>query len=230
MAKEARMAQGSAAGPRPDDEPPRSTKTKARIIRLRDIHGPGTVVLVLVLAPVLALLVYQLLCILRQGQSCALGDLHQAIHHQLRILAHAVSGLVSATMRDLLLRTGLFGAAALTGLAPTPADATLLYVSSYIGTVTTLNLTLGADGVGSSLTTLSTTNGCAPSPSWLTLDRANGVLYCSDEGLSTPNSTLSSFKTGADGKLTQLGKVETINGPVSSVIYGEGGRGLALAQ
>lgn len=119
-----------------------------------------------------------------------------------------------------------------TTLGPYSASATLLYASSYSGTVTTLNLTLptGAGGANASLEAVSSSRGCAPNPSWLTLDAAAGVLYCTDEGLSTRNGTLSSFRTSKSGVLAQLDKVDTINGPVSAVIYGEGGRGLALAQ
>ena len=105
---------------------------------------------------------------------------------------------------------------------------TLLYVSSYAGTITTLNLTQSPDGT--TLTLVATSDGCSPNPSWLTLDSTNARLYCLDEGLDTLNGTLSSFEIQRSGALARLDKVETINGPVSAVVYGDGGRGLALAQ
>lgn len=115
--------------------------------------------------------------------------------------------------------------------APAPAAAAILYASSYSGTITTLNLTLsGGKGTQSTLQSLSTSNGCAPSASWLALDRPNAKLYCTDEGLTTDHGTVSSFTTGPDGKLEQLSKVETISGPVSAVLFGEKGSGLAVAQ
>lgn len=102
------------------------------------------------------------------------------------------------------------------------ATATLLYVSSYSGTVTTLNLT------GSVLESVASTDGCAGSPSWLTLDYLTAVLYCTDEGLTTGEGSLSSFSTNEDGSLVQLDQVSTIVGPVAAAIYGRCGRGLAL--
>ena len=109
------------------------------------------------------------------------------------------------------------------------SEATLLYVSSYGGTVTTLNLTL-ASGGAASLTEVSSTDGCPGNPSWLTLDYPNAVLYCIEEGFNTKNATIASFKTVDDGSLKLLGKINTIGGPVSGVIYGDGGRGLAVAH
>ncbi|KAK2590031.1 hypothetical protein QQS21_012284, partial [Conoideocrella luteorostrata] len=100
-----------------------------------------------------------------------------------------------------------------------------LYVSSYNGKVTTLDLngarsTSGrAVGTVPLLKAISSTDGCAESPSWLTLDRAKSTLFCIDEGLTSQNGSLSSFKTNADGSLTWLDKVGTLGGPVSGVLY-----------
>ena len=106
-------------------------------------------------------------------------------------------------------------------LAGTQASASLLYVASYSGFVTTLNLTQGEDGA-SSLDAVAESDGCATAPSWLTLDKENAVMYCMDEGFGTwPNGSFVSFQTNDDGTLTVLDKEVTINGPVSSVPYGE---------
>jgi 6-phosphogluconolactonase (cycloisomerase 2 family) len=122
-----------------------------------------------------------------------------------------------------------------TGAALAPlASATLLYVSSYAENVTTLSLTLpkrmGQRATNGSLKTIAVNGGCAPNPSWLTLDSATSTLYCTNEGLSTPNGTLASFKTSKNGTLTLLDVVDTLSGPVSSVVYCEHGKGLAVAE
>ncbi len=115
---------------------------------------------------------------------------------------------------------------------PSVSSATLLYVTSYSGTLTTLNLTTSAtsNGTHSTLEQVTVSNGCSGNTSWLTLDSANGILYCLDEGFDKPNGTLVSFKTSKNGTLTQLSKVPTIGGPVSAVIYGNNGSGLAVAE
>lgn len=110
-------------------------------------------------------------------------------------------------------------------------SATMLYVASYSGVVTTLNLTLPV-GVGISvLEPVATTSGCAGSPSWLTLDSLNAVLYCTDEGLNNGvEGTVSAFSTSSDGSLSSLDNVSTTVGPVSAVVYGEDSTGLAVAH
>ncbi|EFQ33185.1 uncharacterized protein GLRG_08329 [Colletotrichum graminicola M1.001] len=129
-------------------------------------------------------------------------------------------------IRDLFAPSGL-----LPLLLSSPAAATLLYASSYSGAITTLNFTLCANhATQSTLLPISSSDGCAPSPSWLTLDPVNSRLYCTDEGLTTNVGTVSSFVTGPNGVLQQLAKTETISGPVSAVVYGDRGQGLAVAQ
>jgi 6-phosphogluconolactonase (cycloisomerase 2 family) len=118
----------------------------------------------------------------------------------------------------------------LLGLAAGIGRATNLYVSSYSGDITSLSLT--SENGAYDLKAVYTNDGCSTSPSWLELDQARGYLYCSDEGLSTPNGTLSSYSVAKDGKLTQIQKADVISGPVSSVIYGDrlGQRAIALAH
>jgi hypothetical protein len=108
----------------------------------------------------------------------------------------------------------------------------LLYVASYSGLVTTLNLSLAEyRDKPVKLEALSTTDGCAGSPSWLTLDWYNGVLYCTDEGLKDgKHGSLASFATRENGTLTPLAKTSTVLGPVSAVMYGEWNYGLAVAH
>ncbi|KAG7120218.1 6-phosphogluconolactonase like protein [Verticillium longisporum] len=66
--------------------------------------------------------------------------------------------------------------------APDAAESVILYASSYSGTVTALNLTLTSDG-NATLRLVSESKACAPSPSWLTLDANDSVLYCTNEVL-----------------------------------------------
>ncbi|OAA65948.1 YkgB protein [Niveomyces insectorum RCEF 264] len=141
--------------------------------------------------------------------------------------------------RNALLRAGT--AALALGL-PQQAAAVLVYVTSYAGTLTSLNLTLSAApwsnatnatthaGPKATITSLAVNDGCAPQASWLTLDKPNGILYCLDESFGNPNGSLSSYQTSANGTLTQLKRVKTPSGPVYATIYGAGGRGLAVAD
>lgn len=108
--------------------------------------------------------------------------------------------------------------------------ATNLFVSDYSGNVTTLSLT--EHGGHYSLTKTSANSGCAPNPSWLTLDPNHATLYCLDEGLEVTNGSLTSFTIGDGGSLTKVHREDTINGPVSGVIYGNPAhkRNIALAH
>jgi len=107
------------------------------------------------------------------------------------------------------------------------SSAASVFISSYFGLVTTVDVAKQSDG-NYSMTAISETSGCAVSPSWLTYDPVKSVVYCSDEGLSTPNGTLSSFKAAVNGSLVQLDKIQTPNGGVASEIYGNGSS-LAIA-
>ncbi|KAI5247807.1 3-carboxy-cis,cis-mucoante lactonizing enzyme [Aureobasidium subglaciale] len=108
--------------------------------------------------------------------------------------------------------------------------ATNLFVSDYSGDITTLSLT--EHGGHYSLTKTSANAGCAPNPSWLTLDPSHATLYCLDEGLEVTNGSLTSFTIADDGSLTRVHREETISGPVSGVIYGNPAekRSIALAH
>lgn len=112
----------------------------------------------------------------------------------------------------------------------TAASATNLFVSSYAGDITTLSL---KESNGTySLNATSSSSDCGPNPAWLTLDTPRGALYCLNEGLTTPNGSLSTFTINRDGSLNHVQKSSTISGPVSGVIYGDpaGDRNIALAH
>lgn len=112
----------------------------------------------------------------------------------------------------------------------TAASATNLFVSSYAGDITTLSL---KEFNGTySLNATSSSSDCGPNPAWLTLDTPRGALYCLNEGLTTPNGSLSTFTINRDGSLNHVQNSSTISGPVSGVVYGNpaGDRNIALAH
>ncbi|THY69593.1 3-carboxy-cis,cis-mucoante lactonizing enzyme [Aureobasidium pullulans] len=108
--------------------------------------------------------------------------------------------------------------------------ATNLFVSDYSGNISTLELT--EHGGHYSLTKTSANAGCAPNPSWLTLDTNHNTLYCLDEGLEVTNGSLTSFTINSSGHLHKIHREQTISGPVSGVIYGNPAekRSIALAH
>ena len=110
----------------------------------------------------------------------------------------------------------------------TSTGATNLYVSSYIGTITSLQLNRHHNGVYE-LETVAVNNGSYPNPSWLTKDEYNDVVYCADEGLTVLNGSLASYKTSPSGDLTQIDRHTVISGPVHSVVYNNG-KALAVAH
>ncbi|KAF7560606.1 hypothetical protein G7046_g3535 [Stylonectria norvegica] len=132
---------------------------------------------------------------------------------------------LSGTMVKNVIPTALVSLLAMGGYV----EAEFLYVSSYSGIVTTLNLTQSAAGRG--LEVLSSTTGCGKSPSWLTVDAARQAVYCTDEGITDgTKGALSSFKTNGDGSLSTLSKVDVPYGPVCAVVYGQDRHGLAVAH
>lgn len=103
----------------------------------------------------------------------------------------------------------LLSTAGVTALVlPGQTAATLLYATTYLDTILTLSLK------GSSLQAIASTTGCGANSSWLTPDYANNRVFCLDEGLTTPNGTLSSFGLTSNGTLSQLDIVDTLSGPV----------------
>ena len=110
----------------------------------------------------------------------------------------------------------------------TPLAAQILFASHYSGTVSTLSLK--SNGANYSLAVSAQMTSCGEMPSWLTLDKKFGYLYCSDESF-TPNGTLWAYSVSSSGKLTEVANVKTIGGGVNSVIYGNHSkRYLAIAH
>lgn len=105
-----------------------------------------------------------------------------------------------------------------------------LFVSSYAGSITSLNLShIDRDGQYF-LRNVSNSDGCGPDPTWLSYAPKDQLLYCVGEGLSTPNGSLSSYSIGQSGKLIQKQKFDrTIDGGVNAINYGGNGTKNAVA-
>ncbi|KAI1265707.1 putative isomerase YbhE [Xylariaceae sp. FL1019] len=142
------------------------------------------------------------------------------------ILNHHISQL-SESFDSMRTSTGAVFATGLLG----SASASFLYVTSYAGTVTTLNLVQSSTKRSTaSLQTVATSTACGSQPSWLNLDFQKSFVYCLDEAWDSPNGAVTSFYTGANGSLTPIDRVDLIGGPVSIAEYGVGGSGLAIAS
>jgi 6-phosphogluconolactonase (cycloisomerase 2 family) len=78
------------------------------------------------------------------------------------------------------------------------------------------------------LSTLSTFNTSAQSPSWLLLNKQNNILYLIDEATTSGNGTLASYstapQTGASSHPTQLTRLSTLAGGVHAVFFNSGTR------
>jgi 6-phosphogluconolactonase (cycloisomerase 2 family) len=108
-----------------------------------------------------------------------------------------------------------------------------LYVASYSGgawsgNLTTLSLGQNADSTFS-LNQIATLNTSTNSPSWLTMDHENGILYLIDEAVNSTDGTVVAYKPNQNGQFIELGRQNTLHGGVSATLYA-GGRGLAVAQ
>lgn len=110
----------------------------------------------------------------------------------------------------------------------TSVAATNLWVSSYIGTITSLQLNQLPKG-GYTLESVAVDYGSEPNPAWLTKDEYSDIVYCADEGLTVPNGTIASYKTSKSGVLTQVDDHVTLSGAVHTLVY-NGGKGLVVAH
>jgi len=102
-----------------------------------------------------------------------------------------------------------------------------LYVASYsggtwAGNVTTLSLSQKPDSTYS-LTQTTSLNTSTNSPSWLTFNRQNNVLYLIDEAVnSTTNGTIVAYQTSYTGELTEISRTVALVGGVHGVFYASG--------
>lgn len=107
--------------------------------------------------------------------------------------------------------------------------ATQLYVSSYIGTITTLDLHQIGGKNKFELTTLAVDHTAPQNTSFLLFDKDRDVIYCTEEGFDVPNGFVSSYKTSSKGALKQISRIPTIIGDVHQALY-NGGKSLAVAH
>ena len=110
----------------------------------------------------------------------------------------------------------------LTAFLPSLTMATNLYVASYAGNITSLSL-LKTDTCDYNLTQTSTFNTSTHTPSWLTLNKQNNVLYMVDEAVNNTNGTVVAYRTSFSGKLTELDRIEDIGGGVYAAFFANGG-------
>ncbi|KLU82656.1 3-carboxymuconate cyclase [Magnaporthiopsis poae ATCC 64411] len=198
-------------------------KREPRLLKKDDSAARGRPMMLLLMLRILALLACLSLVLPRR----VIPDAGQALYATIvdaRRPQHVISAAAAADMLSAVTSFVAGAAVALSAAQPASAASSFLFASSYGGSVTTFNLTAAG------LDVLSSTRDCSPDPSWLTLDHANSVLYCTGEGLATRNGSLAAFKTSSTGSLELLHKVDTIGGPVSAVVFGENGRGLAVAH
>lgn len=106
-------------------------------------------------------------------------------------------------------------------------QAVNLYVASYSGgtnngNVTTVSLSKKPDSSYSLIQT-STIDTRTNSPSWVTLDRQNNLLYVTDEAVNvTSNGTILVYKTSENGKLTEVSRKKALVGGVDATIFASG--------
>lgn len=101
-------------------------------------------------------------------------------------------------------------------------QAVNLYVASYAGNITSLSLLQNPNG-SYALKQTTTFNTSTHTPSWLTLNHQNNVLYMIDEAVNNTNGTVVTYRTSYTGHLTELSRVEDIGGGVHASFYGNGG-------
>lgn len=125
-------------------------------------------------------------------------------------------------------------------LLPTLTLATNLYVASYAGNISTLSLLLNPDCESNSnsnsnnynsycynLTQTSTFNTSTHTPSWLTLDRHDALLYMVDEAVNNTNGTIVAYRTGWSGRLEEVARTEDVGGGVHAAFFADG-KGLVV--
>jgi 6-phosphogluconolactonase (cycloisomerase 2 family) len=105
-----------------------------------------------------------------------------------------------------------------------PVSAVKLWATSYNDhAVTTLDFS------GSSLSVLGKNLDCGSEPTWLTLDKANSLLYCLNEGWGGAAS-LTSYQVNSDDSISTLDSIPVLKSPVAGSVYGPNNGGLAVAH
>ncbi|OQV11258.1 hypothetical protein CLAIMM_15119 [Cladophialophora immunda] len=102
-----------------------------------------------------------------------------------------------------------------------------LFLSSYNGTIYTLEFSQGPDP-RQALTVIATTEACRPSPSWITYDPDRQILFGTSNDKESEQGAVKAFAVQADGSLVESGCVESPFGAAYHTIY-HGGDILAVA-
>lgn len=100
-------------------------------------------------------------------------------------------------------------------------SAVNLYVSSYAGAVTSLSL-LKNPNETYTLSQTSNVETRTTSPSWLTLNHQNNIVYLVDEAVNARNGTIVGYKTNYNGQLTEIQRLQALEGGVYATFYGSG--------
>ena len=99
------------------------------------------------------------------------------------------------------------------------SSAAKLYVSSYTGAITTLNLTNPRNGTYE-LSRISTDYHTVPNASWLQYDARHNNLFALDENIIGTNGSINSYKINpATGALKPVTRQQTLAAPVNAVLY-----------
>ena len=95
-----------------------------------------------------------------------------------------------------------------------------LFVTSYEGVITTLELSTKSSGA-KSLETIATCTNLGPHPSWLVMDAKRNLIWCTEAGMLTGNGTLWALSIQNDGSLLTVGSLSTPKGAAHAAIYGD---------
>lgn len=105
-----------------------------------------------------------------------------------------------------------------------PVSAVKLWATTYNdGMVTTLDFSNG------DLTVVDKNKDCGTEPTWLTLDKANSLLYCLNEGWGG-SASLTSYQVNSDDSISTLDVLPVLKSPVAASLYGPNNSGLAVAH
>ena len=99
------------------------------------------------------------------------------------------------------------------------SDPKRLFVTSYAGTLSTLELSTSGPNGAYQLQNLSVDLGCQPSPSQLVVDKKHGALFCIGENAAGGNGSLTSYNIN-NGTLAKVANSQTFPGPVYGALYG----------
>ncbi|KAL3420579.1 YkgB [Phlyctema vagabunda] len=114
-----------------------------------------------------------------------------------------------------------FPALLLSASMASTARAVTLFATAGDGNLTTLSLTRSTSSNASSyaLSIAAVTGDCDPNGSWLSIDRANSILYCLDRGSSSSTAgSLNSFRITGNESKRELELISRVDVPPSGYV------------